>query len=361
MTSKSGFVAALAIITPLFLTGGAIVVGLSLAAVGYNNCAPAGMSDDGQVLSGESADEYLAQFSDARQAEMLAIVEAAYRAGVEREKPATQHAIVTVVATGIQETNLENMPSSRSDRDSAGFLQQRPSQGWGSEEQVMDPYFASNNFYDRYEKLPGASDMSMKQVALLIQRPSVSAYARWNWDRTAYELVDMVAQPGVSQSCSVSSDAHLPVDEDYSISSPFNDPNYIAVKPHKGTDFTMSGGSAGKPVYAARSGKVIVSGIGNSCYTNNTVMIEHGDGTRTGYLHMPGSSITVRVGDTVQAGQQIGVIGDCGDSHGAHLHFEVALGSGNEPWISGISRVEKYGVTWLDPVAYMAHFGIKIE
>jgi len=51
------------------------------------------------------------------------------------------------VMTSLAETGLRNLPYG--DRDSLGFFQQRPSQGWGTPEQVMDPYHALGIFLDR--------------------------------------------------------------------------------------------------------------------------------------------------------------------------------------------------------------------
>lgn len=75
----------------------------------------------------------------------------------------------------------------------------------------------------------------------------------------------------------------------------------------------------GTPVYAYTNGKVVVAGWGNM--TGNYVVIDHGSGLRTKYLHL--SSISVSVGQTVKVGQKIGGVGSTGYSTGNHLHFEV--------------------------------------
>ena len=51
------------------------------------------------------------------------------------------------------------------------------------------------------------------------------------------------------------------------------------------------------------------------------VMIDHGDGYATQYAHC--DEILVNVGDAVKRGDPIALVGDTGDSYGAHLHFEV--------------------------------------
>jgi murein DD-endopeptidase MepM/ murein hydrolase activator NlpD len=95
---------------------------------------------------------------------------------------------------------------------------------------------------------------------------------------------------------------------------------------HGGIDIVLgSGSSAGIPVVASASGTVVVANSGWRGY-GHTVVIDHGNGIRTRYAHMYPGSITVRVGQKVYQGQQIGRIGSTGNSTGPHLHFEVLVG-----------------------------------
>ena len=57
----------------------------------------------------------------------------------------------------------------------------------------------------------------------------------------------------------------------------------------------------------------------------NYVMIDHGDGTSSVYAHMYSNSVSVSVGDTVQQGQKLGMVGSSGSSTGCHLHFEIRV------------------------------------
>ena len=65
------------------------------------------------------------------------------------------------------------------DRDSLGLFQQRPSQGWGTAEQILDPEYSTNKFYDALEKIKGYASMDIAQAAQKVQRSAAGeAYAQ---------------------------------------------------------------------------------------------------------------------------------------------------------------------------------------
>ena len=72
---------------------------------------------------------------------------------VSRGLPA--RASTLLITAGIQESKLRNIAAGAGDRDSVGVLQQRPSQGWGTAEQLADPVFAAGAFLDAVVKVPG--------------------------------------------------------------------------------------------------------------------------------------------------------------------------------------------------------------
>lgn len=81
------------------------------------------------------------------------------------------------LATALQESGLVNVDYG--DRDSLGLFQQRPSQGWGSPEQVMDPVYATNTFYDHLVQVPGYTEVAVTEAAQAVQRSAFpDAYAR---------------------------------------------------------------------------------------------------------------------------------------------------------------------------------------
>ena len=86
---------------------------------------------------------------------------------------------------------------------------------------------------------------------------------------------------------------------------------------HTGVDFRAAYGT---PIRAVKSGVVLYAGNSGN-WAGNHVAIKHADGKTTMYSHM--SSMSARVGQTVQAGQVIGRVGETGRAFGAHLHFEL--------------------------------------
>jgi hypothetical protein len=108
------------------------------------------------------------------------IVEAGQAMGLPKR------AFVIAVATSMQECNLYNLASTRlpesysyynegsgSDHDSVGLFQQRPSSGWGTVAQIMDPTYAATAFYKVLVTVAGWDTMALTYAA---QRVQVSAY-----------------------------------------------------------------------------------------------------------------------------------------------------------------------------------------
>ncbi|WP_163510019.1 hypothetical protein [Fodinicola acaciae] len=91
--------------------------------------------------------------------------------------------VTVALATALQESKLENVPGG--DRDSIGLFQQRPSQGWGTPEQLADPRYAATAFYKRLEKVDGWEKLPLHEAAQKVQRSADgSAYAPWEFEAT---------------------------------------------------------------------------------------------------------------------------------------------------------------------------------
>src|SRR6266508_146306 len=96
--------------------------------------------------------------------------------------------LIIAVATALQESSLRNLgdQGEGNNHDSLGLFQQRPSQGWGTADQIMDPVYASNTFYDKLLTIPGWEQLPLTEAAQAVQRSAhPDAYAKWEPDATA--------------------------------------------------------------------------------------------------------------------------------------------------------------------------------
>ena len=93
---------------------------------------------------------------------------------VQRGMPA--RAATIALATAYQESDLRNLEYG--DRDSVGLFQQRPSQGWGTPDQLQDPTYATNAFYDALAQVDGYESTPVTEAAQEVQRSGFpEAYA----------------------------------------------------------------------------------------------------------------------------------------------------------------------------------------
>ncbi|MFI8087313.1 heavy metal transporter [Streptomyces sp. NPDC086080] len=95
--------------------------------------------------------------------------------GTARNLP--ERAVTIALATALQESTLRNIDYG--DRDSLGLFQQRPSQGWGTPEEIMDPSYAADKFYEHLEEVPGYTRLPLTVAAQRVQRSGFpQAYAK---------------------------------------------------------------------------------------------------------------------------------------------------------------------------------------
>ncbi len=135
------------------------------------------------------------------------LLNASIIADVAMRRALPQRAVVVALATALQESKLRNL--NYGDADSLGLFQQRPSQGWGTAEQVMSPTYAAGKFYDALVKVPSWQTIPLTQAADAVQRSAFpDAYKDWEPRATALagaltgttngQLTCRIARPGAT-------------------------------------------------------------------------------------------------------------------------------------------------------------------
>jgi murein DD-endopeptidase MepM/ murein hydrolase activator NlpD len=269
---------------------------------------------------------------------------------------------IVAVATAMQESSLTNhgFLGARNDHDSLGLFQQRPSQGWGTPEEIMDPRYASKKFYQKLLTVPNWATIPLTMAAQAVQHSAYpDAYAKHEPLATTVvnTLADgagLAAASGAELKCAgpgeiAASGWTVPVKA--GIVSGFRTPQRPT---HNGVDL---GAPRHTKIHAASAGVVIVSkcDLGN-CDNDGSpstpgcgwfVDILHADNVITRYCHMVQRPF-VSVGDRVSAGQIIGLVGTSGHSSGPHLHYETHL-NGDRSFAGGV-----------DPMPFMAERGVPL-
>lgn len=334
------------------LTGGVLAQhGLGFGG-GLGGCLP--------VVAHEAAAR-TEELTDEQVGNALIIVEVGHDLGVP------PRGWVVAVATAMQESGLRNLGhlGARNDHDSLGLFQQRPSQGWGTPDQILDPRYAATKFYEKLVTVDGWESLPLTRAAQAVQRSAYpDAYARH--EPLAVAVVDAVAG-GVAGSAGYQAELRCAAAGEVTTAGwarPVVGPLWsgfrTAQRPnHHGIDL---GAPKGTPIYAAADGVVIMmrcdasttAGAAYSCDVDGSPSIRgcgwyidilHAGDVITRYCHML-SRPMVSVGDHVAAGQQVGVVGSSGRSSGPHLHFEVHVGG------------DRSSAGAIDPVPFLAERGI---
>ena len=98
-------------------------------------------------------------------------------AALAQQRGLPPRATTIAIATAFQESKIHNIDYG--DRDSVGLFQQRPSQGWGTPAQLMDPHYSIGEFYDALVTVDDYQDMDINDAAQLVQRSGFpEAYAQ---------------------------------------------------------------------------------------------------------------------------------------------------------------------------------------
>lgn len=261
-----------------------------------------------------------------------------------------QRGWLIAMMTALVESGLRNLDHGHS--DSVGLMQQRPSSGWGTAEQLQDPNYAVTAFYGKLPaqgaggvppgltQIVGWQQMGAGEAAQQVQVSAVpDAYGEREGEAAALiaQLNNSDEQP-VPPGCDPAEPDDggacawvNPVPKGWSVGATFRQiGSWTWMGWHTGFDFAIGIGS---PVYAAAAGTVSeVNPHGanpRSSAWGNQVVIDHGrmstdEGVRfvsTTYNHL--HDFAVKPGDRVTAGQLVGHVGMTGNTFGPHLHFEV--------------------------------------
>ncbi len=110
---------------------------------------------------------------------------AATIAGVAARRDLPTRAVTIAYATALQESKMANLDYG--DRDSLGVFQQRPSMGWGTPQQIMNPVYATGRFFAALVAVPGYLRMPVYQAAQAVQH-SADGYAYDQWATLGAQL-----------------------------------------------------------------------------------------------------------------------------------------------------------------------------
>ncbi len=120
---------------------------------------------------------------------------AATIAAVGRARGLPERAVVIALATAQQESTMRNLDYG--DRDSLGLFQQRPSQGWGTPEQVTDPVYAAGEFYDGLVEVRNWETRRLTEAADAVQRSAFpEAYQKHSALAEQLTAAFTAAEPG---------------------------------------------------------------------------------------------------------------------------------------------------------------------
>jgi cell wall-associated NlpC family hydrolase len=154
--------------------------------------------------------------------------------------------LIIAVATALQESSLRNLGDlgPNNDHDSLGLFQQRPSQQWGTPEQIMDPVYASNKFYDKLLTVPGWEQLPVTEAAQAVQVSAYpDAYAKWEPDATALVALTVGMYGGCNGGDGMSG-AGEPLPADFTLPPDTPLPAMIAIwwaLQQRGTPYTFGG------------------------------------------------------------------------------------------------------------------------
>lgn len=273
---------------------------------------------------------------------------------VGRDLGVSDKGLKIALMTGLQESVLRmyansSVPESLnyphdavgSDHDSVNPFQQRVS-GWGTVAKLMNLDYSIKAFFGGPTGPNGGSPRGLLDITgweslapgVAAQRVQVSAFpdAYDKWEPAAEHLIATLGEGVIGGGCSGSIDGEiqLPLRSDYNLTSGYGprDPGVPGASTwHAAVDLQRWPNPCGDHVYAILPGKVVLASA-------LWLSIEHPDGYVVSYLHTYKSQHLVDVGDTVEAGQQIGVVGNTPPSSGCHLDLRINVANNTNPEVA---------------------------
>ncbi|GGC17653.1 M23 family metallopeptidase [Cellulomonas carbonis] len=347
--ARSLAVVAGVVVAPLALIGGALGFVLLGSTVADASCNPG----DSSVIVDPAAlpQRAVAGYSGEQLANAVHIL----RAGADLGLGVRDQTIGVMTAMG--ESGLRVLDYGDAvGPDSRGLFQQRDNGAWGSYEDRMDPYTSATNFFRAMTRIANRESIAPTIVAHRTQRNADPYHYERYWD-AAVAVVEAVSgtrtglTPGTgSSTCTGIPDVPGQVNPDgwaQPAAGPVTSQYGMRLHPifrewrlHAGVD--LGGGGCNSPVWAVNDGVVTVAGPASGY--GQLIEIDHGGGLRTRYAHMYANGVLVDVGDHVEGGDNIALVGNTGSSTACHLHFEV--------YVNGAST---------DPVTFMSAVGIQLR
>ncbi|PRI12508.1 M23 family metallopeptidase [Leucobacter massiliensis] len=219
---------------------------------------------------------------------------------------------------------------------SIGLFQQQD--GWGTAAERMDPYKSATMFFEAMLRNVPEAERESLAPTIVAHRTQINAdpyhYEKY-WD-TAVQIVEELSgkttqlgaggatckddtTPGHVGKDGWASPGDGPINDRYGPRAAI--PGVIGAGFHTGLDLE-AGGCYG-PIWAAHDGTV--SNVFIDSLGNWFLVVDHGGGVITHYVHMYADGLIAKTGDKVKAGEQIARTGSSGASSGCHLHFEVQI------------------------------------
>ncbi|MGO1627306.1 MAG: M23 family metallopeptidase [Microbacterium sp.] len=330
----------IAILTvPLFIVALVFTVVLTGSAA---NCNPSGSGGDGVSVDPDSVpDINIGSYGHEQLVNAAHIITAGEDLGLNARDQtigvmtAMGESSLTNIDYGDWETGGVTNPDG-SATTSIGLFQQQA--GWGSAEDRMDPYKSATMFFEAMVRNVPEVERESLAPTIVAHRTQINAdpyhYEKY-WD-TAVQIVEELSgkttqlgaggatckddtTPGHVGKDGWASPGDGPINDRYGPRAAI--PGVIGAGFHTGLDLE-AGGCYG-PIWAAHDGTV--SNVFIDSYSNWFLIVDHGGGVMTHYVHMYADGLIAKTGDKVKAGEQIARTGSSGASSGCHLHFEVQI------------------------------------